>query len=1466
MPMKTDRILSYLPKTFAPLPRPTALYSVVDAFGVELQRAENTLAAVMFAHWVDYADRNEQFIADLACFARLYGLTPRGAPANGQPATGTTCPNVPSDETVEEFRERLKRYVQMFLQGTTNVQGVFRVVANALGLHIADSYSEIDAWWTRAEDSLICTEGRGDDAAELLFGARSAVVVGHGPLAARTTGKVNLSSGVGMAGASILVVAVDGTAPVKIDFANKVPDLSRATVGQITQAINAAIGRTAIASNDGQYLRLESRASGPGSRLELLDADGDAAPALFGLLPTSYKGRAATAAALTGSVDLSGVLDLTNARFLRLLIDGARLAEVDCGGANPRAQTVGGVVAQINDAFGVAVAFTDGHFLTLRSPTNGFTSTLAFETPASQDATERLLGVAGALCKGSGDLAARVTGIRDLSAGVDLSVRSQITLKFDSSAALTIACSGADPAHTQIAEIVQAINKAIGSKVADHNGRFVTLVSPSKGSNARIVFTPASWSDATEDIFGVAPRVFQGAAASSARLSGAPDLSGGLDLRARNVVSIAIDNNPATLVNLISGISERAKSVKLADLSRALNAELGPGIATTDGKHLILTSSTSGKGSRVSLVPVRETKHQRFISRSFITDEAAPKIFGFLQRQATGTPAVPAQVIGKVDLSRGVDVRDKRYLRLRLDAAPARDLDVSMGISRPRLALPGDIAAAINLQIPGLASHDGKYLILTSPKTGAESEIVFEPGVADASDALGLPTGVYQGQAATQVILRSIVDLSAGVDLTQADQIKLSIDNSAPKQFSCAGPDRAHSTATQIAAQINSNLGAPIALTDGKYITLTSLVTGPSSKIEFAAPAGADATRIIFGFSAPRSYTGNAAQAAGVSGARDLGAPCDLRLARYLEIKDGTRTARVDCASRAQDPSHATLDEIIASISSALPGVAGRNGNRLVLHSTEKGGNARLELTLNTVGDARAALFGAIPESTKGADSAPATILGEIDLHSPVNLAERSLLRLSLDGADSVDVDVAGAAPDQTFLNEIVDRINAVFPGMASATSDDRLSLVAPSKGKNGSLNLEPLRALELIEYPPFLHDEPSADKAPHAARAGENFILENDGAADTTLGVEITAPQGESGMGLANLTAGLRVRVEDSLQAGETLNLWLDDNSGLIGSISSTSGEVRMVPASRIVVDKIGTTPGGAPIDDRTAVLTLPRSQSRWVYVNCHESRFNSATFGDAYFAGGLCRTLGIFDVSRFVDVPPMDEIAIFGPLPDPPVELRFHWRNFQPGAFVVNLPADLPEEFGARFNEARFGKAGAQPEQYTSVVTEPDADPDYIVTRINSKSTLVHAEHLAQAIPPIGWEALTVPLRDPRLRNLTGGRDTQAAQIFLSDPGVPGLIRIWANEAGSWGNTIEISARKAGPVHFGVTIGYAGARFENARQVALAGRILATGEEPLPSPAVSLRKPRPMGVLQAKAGGVRADITRDRAESFNS
>src|SRR5262249_10874123 len=148
------------PPVFAPLPKPTALYSLADAFGNELLGAENALAAMMFAHWVDYADIHADQIDDLARIASLYGLSPR------------------DDESVEGFRAHLKHYVRTFLDGTVTVQGIVRIAADALALPVADEYEQIDTWWRRSDPLLVTTIPVGDDAATVLFGVSANSVRG----------------------------------------------------------------------------------------------------------------------------------------------------------------------------------------------------------------------------------------------------------------------------------------------------------------------------------------------------------------------------------------------------------------------------------------------------------------------------------------------------------------------------------------------------------------------------------------------------------------------------------------------------------------------------------------------------------------------------------------------------------------------------------------------------------------------------------------------------------------------------------------------------------------------------------------------------------------------------------------------------------------------------------------------------------------------------------------------------------------------------------------------------------------------------------------------------------------------------------------------------------------------------------------------------------------------------------------
>jgi hypothetical protein len=207
-----------------------------------------------------------------------------------------------------------------------------------------------------------------------------------------------------------------------------------------------------------------------------------------------------------------------------------------------------------------------------------------------------------------------------------------------------------------------------------------------------------------------------------------------------------------------------------------------------------------------------------------------------------------------------------------------------------------------------------------------------------------------------------------------------------------------------------------------------------------------------------------------------------------------------------------------------------------------------------------------------------------------------------------------------------------------------------------------------------------------------------------------------------------------------------------------------------------------------------------------------------------------------------------------DPAVKIDFHWSNHQPGSFIVNLPADLPHRFGGRFNEARFGQDKDSPEFYAGAVVEPESDEKFLVKLINdgpnSPSNLVTAEVVGSV--PLGWSPVKQPFRKPQF--LTLGRPGQAARLYLSEEGLIGFIKLEAREPGAAGNEIAVTARQVGPAIYDVSVIYRGSRFENARSVVVG--------QPRPDLVQALSQPGPVAVLQAKAAGVRAEVTRDSAE----
>jgi hypothetical protein len=273
----------------------------------------------------------------------------------------------------------------------------------------------------------------------------------------------------------------------------------------------------------------------------------------------------------------------------------------------------------------------------------------------------------------------------------------------------------------------------------------------------------------------------------------------------------------------------------------------------------------------------------------------------------------------------------------------------------------------------------------------------------------------------------------------------------------------------------------------------------------------------------------------------------------------------------------------------------------------------------------------------------------------------------------------------------------------------------------------------------------------------------------------------------------------------------------------------------------------------EKASVLRLLEGRSDWLYLDCDDSRYNRAHFNQDSFPNGLGHECGVFNASHFAYAPPERVAAVFASSvqpPEPSAEITLRWTNYQPGTFAVNLPLDLPARFGGRFNLTRFATAATSPEVYAGAVTEPLSDPHFLTKLISSApSNLVQA----QVVPlvPLGWTAASMPFRRPQF--LTLGSEREPARLYLTEEGLDGAIEFQAREPGDWGNQIAVTARQSGPAMYDVEISYQGARFENAREV-------VRGLAPPPS-ANELVQPSPIGVLQAKAAGVLAKVTRDGA-----
>jgi hypothetical protein len=1156
MPTKTDRILSYLPPTtFLTSARPPAvLYTLVDAFGNELLLGENSLAEIMLAHWVDFADKNQPVINDLAKMAALYGLVPFAD------ESGDTL------ETVEEFREHLKRYVRTFLEGTVTVQGILRVTAESLGLRIADAPEQLDRWWARKNDAVITVEAQRNDARNLLNFDRSSAS-GSPALPARIVGTADLSQPVDLEDANFLRLMIDGVFE-EIDLTEGLAPGTKLSVDQIVTVINKST-HPPIASRNGNSLTLTSTRLGSSSSLELVNGVNDAAPALLGLPPRTYHGDAATGAQFRGTVDLSTKVDLSNERYLRIEVDREFREEIDCAGTNASQTTLAEIRSKINNAFpGLNVASDDGKHLILTSPGKGFDSSISVQAPAAQNACEKIFGVSTVFVSGKDAQPARVVSTRDLRGRVDLSKRSKLQLRIDGGNALTIDCAGIEPAKTERVEIVAAINAAAGATVGVITEKSISLVSPTTGLTSEIVFEEPPDDDATFDLFGIGPQSFLGSAAATARLIASPALKdNGIDVRANNFLLLSVDGATPVEIDLSKAtddISER-RSVSLNKVAAYINNSLGSQVASTDGTRLFLASTRTGAPGKVEVFRRELTRERRFVTRATIVDEAAREIFGFISGEAVPTAAVSARLVGTPDLSQTIDLTKTPFLRLRVDRfAP---LEINASGARARATTLDEIISKINAAAKAngaakdIANSDGKHLIVTSVSAGAESRVEIESPRGALDKVLGSEPRVFKGVDATTLKFSSIPDLTGGIDLPAGAAIKLAIDDAAAVEIKLTEAAPAKRTPVEIVSAINAAF-ASAAKTDGRRIEIRSAKQGIDSKIRFETPAGTDVTKQVFGIVAPREYHGAAATPARVVGLTDLSSATDLSTLRLLNIAIDGVAQTLNCASKAAKPKAVTLAEIVDSIGPDIA-AASADGKHLVLRSSSTGANARLEIKPLDTGDASTTLFGTSPRTATGTAAVPAVITGEKNLVTGVNLSRRSLLRIAVDGGRPIDIDVAGTEPASTASNELVEKINAVFPNLAGITDDNNLQLTAPGDSK---ISLQPLRFLEVIEYPPV--------KSHFSFTKNHNgsWTIENDGVADGLAEIRITATKGAVGPAIVNSGVNWTVHLFIVLERGETARIFRDERLRLRAEIVGIDGRSRPIPPSQIQSGPLGS------------------------------------------------------------------------------------------------------------------------------------------------------------------------------------------------------------------------------------------------------------------------------------------------------
>ncbi len=965
-------------------------------------------------------------------------------------------------------------------------------------------------------------------------------------------------------------------------------------------------------------------------------------------------------------------------------------------------------------------------------------------------------------------------------------------MQIDGFPAVEIDCAGGRPRATTLAEVVSKINKDL----KDHE-----LAEVATGDGKHLILTSPSEGAsslvaidpprvALDTLLGIEPGAFRGTDATSAGFLGTVDLTGGIDLPAEATIKLGIDDTaPVEIVIGEAAPIHRSTSQIVA----AINAALKSAVAKTDGRRIELRSAKKGTESKITF----ETPAAHDVTK---------EVFGIVAPRAYhGDAAKSARVVGLRDLSTARDLRVFRFLRIAVDGAPAQTIDCAAKAANPEAAT---LAKMVNSIGPIAApSAGGQYLIITSPNAGATSQITlatFDDGNA-AQALLGKSSLAASGEPALPAVITGDNNLLLPVDLSRRSVLRIAVNGGAPVEIAVAGTVPAKTALDEIISRINRLIPNLAGANADNQLRLTSSDTGPGSTLSLQALRFLEVVEYPTQQATPRNLVmkHNGSWDVVNDGAADSYAEIRITATQGVVgpsvVNFGLKwSAHLfvllepgETARLFRDPLRGLQAEVVDSdgVTRPIPG-----------HQILVGP------------------FGAqawVPfQGTWTLAAGPRPSLQLNNPQAPAIVLLKGLKPETEVAVDILESDISSLAPVVIEADgeegRIVGRVRLYHDGFLLVGADE-----TPIAELLGGPHIN------LLTY---LHKVVKVEGPIHLGTPLLMVVERITGLFD----VMLYCPQGTHPVN------------ENYL--GVSIGVGTTDADSLIGKINGFSGD-----ASELVRgDEL----------DKTLVLSLPRGRTTFRYLDCLGSRFDHARFDRSHFPNGFCGERGVFDVSRFSNAPPERIKPVFAsskPFDEPPVTIEFRRETFSAGAFVVNLPADLPPRFGGRFDEARFGQDKDAPEVHQGAVAEPVSDPKFLVKLINGESgapSSVFVKATLVGSVELGWTPAHMPFRKPQF--LTLGEPGRAARLYLSEDGLTGFIKLEAKVEGAWGNEIAVSARSAGPAIYDVTVFYRGGRFEQARSIVL-GATKETISEIL--------QPGPTGVLQAKAAGVRADVTRERA-----